>query len=66
MIERDSVAETVLVPVAGWSLFGVQLTVRIIAADGAAWGGDWCESFPLGDGIIAFRSVISVVTVKKR
>jgi serine phosphatase RsbU (regulator of sigma subunit) len=54
MIDRDSASDVVPVPWAGWSLFGVDLTARIIATKGAASGGDWCESFPRSDGVIAF------------
>jgi serine phosphatase RsbU (regulator of sigma subunit) len=36
-----------------WSLFGVEICSRILAAEGALIGGDWCEAFPLGDDLIA-------------
>jgi serine phosphatase RsbU (regulator of sigma subunit) len=54
MINRSYAAQSVPAPAVGWALFGVDITARIIAADGAAWGGDWCESFPVSDGIVAF------------
>jgi serine phosphatase RsbU (regulator of sigma subunit) len=37
----------------GWSLYGVQLSARILAADGALTGGDWCEAFAVAAGVIA-------------
>jgi serine phosphatase RsbU (regulator of sigma subunit) len=37
----------------GWSLYGVQLSARIMAADGAQSGGDWCEAFAAAAGVIA-------------
>ena len=36
-----------------WSFFDVQLTARIIAAANGTRGGDWCEAFVAGDGVIA-------------
>ncbi len=36
-----------------WSLFGVELSARIIAAANGTRGGDWCEAFVVGDGVIA-------------
>jgi serine phosphatase RsbU (regulator of sigma subunit) len=36
-----------------WSFNGVQLSARIMAAACATLGGDWCEAFAAGDGIIA-------------
>lgn len=54
MINRSCAAQSVPAPAAGWALFGVDITARILAADGAAWGGDWCESFPVSDGVLAF------------
>jgi serine phosphatase RsbU (regulator of sigma subunit) len=54
VIDRDSTSEALPVPSAGWTLFGVELTARIVAANGAACGGDWCESFARSDGVIAF------------
>jgi serine phosphatase RsbU (regulator of sigma subunit) len=41
-------------PAARGALFGVNITARIIAADGAASGGDWCEFFAVSDGVLAF------------
>ena len=32
---------------------GVRLNMRIMPADGAAAGGDWCESFVISDDVIA-------------
>ena len=36
-----------------WSFDGVQLSVRIMGAENAASGGDWCEAFVAGNGVIA-------------
>jgi serine phosphatase RsbU (regulator of sigma subunit) len=36
-----------------WKFNGVQLSARIQAAASATRGGDWCEAFVVGDGIIA-------------
>jgi len=54
MINRSCAAQSVPAPTAGWALFGVDITARITAGDGAACGGYWCESFPGGDGVLAF------------
>jgi serine phosphatase RsbU (regulator of sigma subunit) len=47
LVEPPSPAST------GWSLYGVQLSARIMTADGALTGGDWCESFAVAAGVIA-------------
>lgn len=36
-----------------WSFYGVQLSARIVAAANDMRGGDWCEAFVVGDGVIA-------------
>lgn len=36
-----------------WSLHGVQLSARIRAAGDSEFGGDWCEAFPVSQGVIA-------------
>jgi serine phosphatase RsbU (regulator of sigma subunit) len=36
------------------TLYGVQMSARIMAANGALAGGDWCEAFAVAAGVIAF------------
>jgi serine phosphatase RsbU (regulator of sigma subunit) len=38
---------------ASWSFYGVELSARIIAAANGTRGGDWCEAFVVGDGVVA-------------
>lgn len=36
-----------------WTLHGVRLSTRIVAADRSPRGGDWCEAFAVSDDVIA-------------
>jgi serine phosphatase RsbU (regulator of sigma subunit) len=37
----------------GWTVHGVRLSTRIMAAEGAPRGGDWCEAFIVSDEELA-------------
>jgi serine phosphatase RsbU (regulator of sigma subunit) len=53
MNEPSALPESTPAPSSAWSLYGVRLSARIMAADGAICGGDWCEAFALSQGVIA-------------
>jgi hypothetical protein len=36
-----------------WTIHSVRLSTRIIAAEGAPRGGDWCEAFAVSDEVMA-------------
>lgn len=53
VIEPREIPESPVPASSNWSFNGVQLSARIMAAEHAAYGGDWCEAFAIGDGLIA-------------